>query len=255
MAQLPVAIVSAMHEEQRALMRSLRGAHTVRLAGREFHHGEIHGHPVVLVLSGIGKVAATTTTVLLLHEFNAHQLVFTGVAGGLRRGVKVGDVVVARQLLQHDMDASPLFPRFEVPLTGRSRFDADAGLADALAAAAQRCLDRADELVGAEDLNRFGIDTALVHQGLVVSGDRFVSDAAHSDALRAALPDALAVEMEGAAVAQTCADFRRPFAVLRTVSDRADANAHVDFTEFIVEVASAYTRAIVEDWLANTPPG
>jgi adenosylhomocysteine nucleosidase len=193
--------------------------------------------------------------VLLLHEFNAHQLVFTGVAGGLRRGVKVGDVVVARQLLQHDMDASPLFPRFEVPRTGRSRFDADAGLADALAAAAQRCLDRADELVGAEDLNRFGIDTALVHQGLVVSGDRFVSDAAHSDALRAALPDALAVEMEGAAVAQTCADFRRPFAVLRTVSDRADANAHVDFTEFIVEVASAYTRAIVEDWLANTPPG
>jgi adenosylhomocysteine nucleosidase len=255
MAQLPVAIVSAMHEEQRALMRSLRGAHTVRLAGREFHCGEIHGHPVVLVVSGIGKVAATTTAVLAMHEFNARQLVFTGVAGGLRRGVKVGDVVVARQLLHHDMDASPLFPRFEVPLTGRSRFDADAGLADALAAAARRCLDRGDEVVGADDMSRFGIDSALVHQGLVVSGDRFVSSAAQSEELRAALPDALAVEMEGAAVAQACADFRRPFAVLRTVSDRADANAHVDFAEFIAEVASAYTRAIVEDWLASTPHG
>ena len=255
MSRLPVAIVSAMHGELRALMGSLRDPQTVRLAGREFHHGEIHGHPVVLVLSGIGKVAATTTAVLLMHEFNARQLVFTGVAGGLRRGVKVGDVVVARQLLQHDMDASPLFPRFEVPLTGRSRFETDAGLADALAAAAQRCLDRADELIGAEHLLEFGIDTALVHQGLIVSGDRFVASVAQSDELRALQPDALAVEMEGAAVAQACADFGRPFVVLRTVSDRADGNAHVDFTRFIADVASAYTRVIVEDWLQHTPQG
>ena len=98
------------------------------LGGREFHCGSVHGHAVVLVLSGIGKVAAATTAALLIHEFKARALVFTGVAGGLRRGVKVGDVVVAQQLLQHDMDASPLFPRFEVPLSGRSRFDADARL-------------------------------------------------------------------------------------------------------------------------------
>ena len=242
-----------MHAELRALLPALRNPHTVRLAGREFHHGEIHGHPVVLVLSGIGKVAAATTAVLLLHEFNARELVFTGVAGGLRRGVKVGDVVVARQLLQHDMDASPLFPRFEVPLTGRARFDADAGLADALAGAARRCLERADALIGSAHLAGFGIAGALLHQGLVVSGDRFVASAAASDALRMLLPDALAVEMEGAAVAQACADFERPFAVLRTVSDRADDNAHVDFASFIEEVASVYTRVIVEDWLQHTP--
>ncbi|HEY8706851.1 MAG TPA: 5'-methylthioadenosine/adenosylhomocysteine nucleosidase, partial [Burkholderiaceae bacterium] len=222
MSRRPLAIVSAMHEELRALRPGLRDAQTLRLAGREFHCGSIHGHPVVLVLSGIGKVAATTTAVLLMHEFDARQLVFTGVAGGLRRGVRVGDVVVARQLLQHDMDASPLFPRFEVPLTGRSRFDADAGLADALASAARRCLDRADALIGVEHLCAFGIDSALVHEGLVVSGDRFVASLAQSDELRALQPDALAVEMEGAAVAQACADFERPFAVLRTVSDRAD---------------------------------
>ena len=249
MSRRPVAIVSAMHEELRALMPGLRDAQTLRLAGREFHCGSIHGHPVVLVLSGIGKVAATTTAVLLMHEFKVRQLVFTGVAGGLRRGVKVGDVVVARQLLQHDMDASPLFPRFEIPLTGRSRFEADANLADALAAAAQRCLDRADALIGTRHLGDFGIDAALVHQGLIVSGDRFVASEAHSSELRTLLPDALAVEMEGAAVAQACADFHRPFAVLRTISDRADANAHVAFTRFIDEVASVYTRAIVEDWL------
>lgn len=251
MSRLPVAIVSAMHEELRALLPLLRDRLSVRLAGRDFHQGTIHGRPVVLVLSGIGKVAATTTAVLLMHEFNVRQLVFTGVAGGLRRGVKVGDVVVAQQLLQHDMDASPLFPRFEIPLTGRARFDADAALVAALGAAAQRALDRADALIGTAHLGDFGIDAALVHRGLIVSGDRFVASAAHSGELRGLLPDALAVEMEGAAVAQACADFGRPFAVLRTISDRADDHAHVDFTRFIAEIASVYTRAIVEDWLQH----
>ncbi len=251
MTRQPVAIVSAMHDELRALLPLLHDPQPVRLAGRDFIHGTIHGHPVVLVLSGIGKVAAATTAVLLMHEFDALELVFTGVAGGLRRGVKVGDVVVAQQLLQHDMDASPLFPRFEVPLTGRSRFDTDAGLADALAAAAQRCLDGAVDLIGSAHLKDFEIAAPLVHRGLVVSGDRFVASAAASDELRLALPDALAVEMEGAAVAQACADFGRPFAVLRTVSDRADDSAHHDFTRFIDEVASVYTRAIVADWLVH----
>ena len=75
--------------------------------------------------------------------------------------------------------------------------------------------------------------------------------AAESDTLRAALPDALAVEMEGAAVAQVCADFGRPFAVIRTVSDRADDSAHVDFNRFIAEVASVYTREILGTWLSG----
>ena len=250
--ELPIAIVSAMHQELRALMPLLRDPLSVELAGRTFHQGTIHGHPVVLVLSGIGKVAASITTVLLLHEFHVRKLVFTGVAGGLARGVRVGDVVVAEQLLQHDMDASPLFPRFEIPLTGRSRFATHSRLADELSAAAGRCLDHADAYVGSQHLLDFAIDTPLLHRGLIASGDRFVSSEAESDALRVALPDALAVEMEGAAVAQACADFERPFVVLRTISDRADDTAHVDFGRFIDEVASVYTRVIVEDWLRHT---
>jgi len=251
----PIAIISALHDELRALLPLLSEPRPVPLGGRTFHVGEIHGEPVVLVLSGIGKVAAATTAVLLMHAFGARALLFTGVAGGLSDGVAVGDVVVATELLQHDMDASPLFPRFEVPLTGRARFAADAGLGEALAAAARRCLERADATIGAAHLARFGIDAARVHRGLVISGDRFIASQAHSDELRALLPDALAVEMEGAAVAQACADFERPFAVLRTVSDRADANAHVDFSAFIVEVASVYAHAIVDDWLRHAPRG
>jgi adenosylhomocysteine nucleosidase len=171
-------------------------------------------------------VAAATTTALLLDRFTIDALLFTGVAGGLSAGVAVGDIVLARELLQHDMDASPLFPRYEVPLSGRSRFAAEASLTRVLAVAAVETGHR-------------------VHEGLVVSGDRFVATAAESDALRAALPDALAVEMEGAAVAQVCADFARPFAVLRTVSDRADDAAHTDFGRFVKDVAADITHRVV----------
>jgi adenosylhomocysteine nucleosidase len=245
----PLAIVSAMHQELRALLPLLKNARRVELAGRSFHLGRLHGHPVVLALSGIGKVAAATTTTLLIHTFQARALVLTGVAGGLRSGVNVGDVVVAQQLLQHDLDVSPLFPRFQVPSSGRSHFDADITLADALAAAVQRCLDGADALLGAATVHAFKLEQARLHRGLVVSGDLFVSSAAQSAALRELLPDALAVEMEGAAVAQVCADSSVPFAVLRCISDRADDSAHVDFTRFIDNVASACTAAIIGDWL------
>ena len=243
------AIVSAMHEELSALLPALEQPQQVELAGRRFHIGRLHGESVVLVLSGIGKVAAATTATLLLDEVEVERIVFTGAAGGLGPGVRVGDVVLARELLQHDMDASPLFPRFEVPLTGRSRFATDAALTDALAAAALHCLNHASERIGEAHLADFGIDSPLLHQGLVISGDRFVSTAAESGALRTLLPQALAVEMEGAALAQVCADFGRPFAVIRTISDRADDSAHVDFGRFIAQVASVYTREIVGAWL------
>jgi len=251
MALQRLAIVSAMHEELRALLPSLHQPRTVHIASRRIHAGTFEGLPVVMALSGIGKVAAAATATILLTEFDADAVVLTGVAGGIGRGVRVGDVVVARQLLQHDMDASPLFPRYEVPLTGRSRFDADASLTDALATSALRSMARAAELLGEAHLADFDIESPVVHQGLVASGDRFVATAAESRALAQALPDALAVEMEGAALAQVCHDFGRPFAVLRTISDRADDDAHADFTRFIAEVASVYTRVILHDWLSD----
>ena len=240
-----IAIVSAMREELRALLALLEGARTERRAGRDFHVGTIDGHDVMLALSGIGKVAAAATTALVFDAFDARALWLTGVAGGLAEGIAVGDVVIARTLLQHDMDASPIFPRYEVPLTGRSRFAADAAMADTLAAACGAVLQAPHPA-----LARLGIERPRLHNGLVISGDRFVATAAESAALRAALPDALAVEMEGAAVAQVCADFERPFAVLRTVSDRADDAAHVDFVRFVDEVAAEYSRDIVRAALA-----
>src|ERR1700740_1628677 len=128
-----LAIVGAMPEEIAALRPCLASLRTERRAGRDFHFGRLDGHDVILVRCGIGKVAAATTTAVLLDAFDAAALLFTGVAGGLGEGVRVGDIVVATTLLQHDMNAEPLFPRWEVPLTGRARFEAAAAGAGGLA--------------------------------------------------------------------------------------------------------------------------
>ena len=236
-----LAIVGAMHEEIAALRPCLADPRCERRAGREFHFGRLDGHDVILVRCGIGKVAAATTTAVLLDAFDATALLFTGVAGGLGAGVRVGDIVVATTLLQHDMNAEPLFPRWEVPLTGRARFDADPAWTDRLL--------QAGRSLAATDAHALA---ATLHAGLVISGDRFVATRAESEQLRAALPDALAVEMEGAAVAQVCHDFGRPFGVVRTVSDRADDAAHGDFQRFVRDVAAPYSRDIVRAALSRT---
>lgn len=230
---MPTAIVSAMHEELAAVLALMPDEARQSVAGREFWVGHLHGREVVAVLSRIGKVAAATTAAVLIERFRISEIVFTGVAGGLGSGVAVGDVVVADSFLQHDLDASPIFPRYEVPLYGTSRFRTDAALTERLAAAVTRALPR-----------------QRLHRGLVISGDRFVSTDAECRALQAALPEALAVEMEGAAVAQVCHDCGVPFAAVRTISDRADDGAAIDFTRFVREVASRHSAAIVQALLA-----
>lgn len=249
-----IGIMSAMHEELSAVLAQMSDEQCVSVAGRDFWLGHWHGHAVVAVLSRIGKVSAATTATVLLERFHVDTLVFTGVAGGLGSGVRVGDVVVANGFVQHDMDASPLFPRHEVPLYGRARFETDVNLSAQLAEAGQQVLAKAAQHLGAGTLADFQLDSPRVHQGLVISGDRFVATSTESQALRLALPDALAVEMEGAAVAQVCHDYAVPFAAVRTISDRADDAAHTDFNRFIREVASRYSLAILSQWLTNRPP-
>ncbi|MBS0317714.1 MAG: 5'-methylthioadenosine/adenosylhomocysteine nucleosidase [Proteobacteria bacterium] len=241
------AILSALAQEQQGLLHDLRHARRVQHAGREFWLGELAGQPVVLALSRVGKVAAATTATALIERFAAQRLLFVGVAGALAPRLAVGDVVVADGFVQHDLDASPLFPRYELPLYGRSRIACDAPLSELLHRAAQAAL---------AGLGSEGAAPAL-HRGLVASGDRFVSGFAEAGALRHALldagHDALAVEMEGAAVAQVCLDYGRPFVAVRTISDRADDQAHVDFTEFIEQVARRHAHDIVRAWLSQLP--
>jgi adenosylhomocysteine nucleosidase len=244
----PIAILSALAEEQTGLLDALSERQEVVQGGRSYWCGLLYGQPVVLALSRIGKVAAATTATALISHFGVRSMLFTGVAGGLAHGVRVGDLVVADGLLQHDMDASPLFARYEVPLLGRAIFPTDAELRLSLQQACALALD---------GLALLQSQTPSVHTGLVVSGDRFVSGAAEAATLRSDLHRAghqpLAVEMEGAAVAQVCADYGVPLALVRTISDRADDDAHRDFSVFVEEVASVYARAVVRCWLQLLP--
>jgi len=246
-----IGIMSAMHEELAAVLAAMPDEQRLSVAGRDFWVGHWQGHAVVAVLSRIGKVAAATTATVLIERFGVGRIVFTGVAGGLGPGVKVGDVVLARSLVQHDMDASPLFPRHEVPLYGRSRFETDGGLSDSLQRAVQAVLADVQQHVGPKAVVEFALQSVRLHEGLIASGDRFVSSTTECRSLQQALPEALAVEMEGAAVAQVCADYGVPFAALRTISDRADDDAHADFSRFIRAVASRYSVAMLSQWLKS----
>ena len=202
-------------------------------------------------LSKIGKVAAATTAAALIERFGVGRIVFSGVAGGLKKGVNAGDVVVASSFLQHDLDVSPPYPQFEVPFYGRARFSTDSAMSQQLRVAAQAALADCAASSGFADSN--------VHTGLIASGDRFMGAASGSLALQTALlaagQDALAVdmememEMEGEAVAQVWRDYSVPFAAVRTISDRADDGAHVDFQDFVDTVAGDYACRILRHFL------
>jgi len=247
---MTTAILSALPEEQAGLHHSLEQPVCIRHAGRSFWQGHLHGQPVVLALSGIGKVAAATTATALIERFGATRVVFTGVAGGVGEGVQVGDVVVAQDYVQHDMDATPLFARWQVPGYGDVRLPCDPALSGLLSAAAQSCVAQATSQLESQWLAPI---KPRLHQGLMASGDQFVTSAEVSKALRANLlaagHDVLAVEMEGAAVAQVCIDYGVPFAAVRAISDRADDQAVIDFPRFIRTVASHYADHIVRGLL------
>ena len=247
-AQRPLGVLAALPQELGDLVEAMRaesGVRTVTHGRRDYHLGTVHGAPCVVTLARIGKVAAAATVSALIHAFDVDAVVFTGVAGGVGREVRIGDVVVADTLLQHDLDASPLFPRFEVPLLGLARFAADRVLAGQLVAAAERFI--AEE--GAALAQHFGTAMPQMHRGLIISGDQFVASAAAVELLRDALPDALAVEMEGAAIAQVCHEYGVPCAIVRTVSDTADVHAPASFASFLTEIAGTYSNGILKRFL------
>ena len=196
-----LAIIAALPEELSAIVEAARGEGEIRtetVAGITLMHATLAGRQVLLARSGVGKVAAAATAAILAERVTG--MILVGTAGGLGPNVNPGDVVIATELLQHDLDARPLWDRWVSPVVGLARIPVDPYLTAALAAAA----------VGAcsahrAELSALGFGEPAVHPGLVISGDLFVATAEGSAQLRAELPDALAVEMEGAAVAQVCA--------------------------------------------------
>jgi adenosylhomocysteine nucleosidase len=214
-----IGLIGAMVEEIRLMEEKLERETVTVKAGIRFMEGTLNGKPVVLCKSGVGKVNAAVCTQILIDRFGADAVIFTGVAGALDPSLDIGDVVVSTECVQHDMDASPLgFPRGTIPFADMSVFPADPELVR-LAYEASRALPGGRAL-----------------KGRVLSGDQFVADRETVRRLHEEL-QGVCVEMEGAAVAQVCAMNGVPYVVIRSMSDKADGSAHVNFAEFAVQVA------------------
>jgi adenosylhomocysteine nucleosidase len=241
-----LGIISALHEEQQGLVEAMERPYKLIHGMREVWVGQLWEIDAVCVLSRIGKVAAAMTATLLVEKFGVTHILFTGVAGAGDKSIRVGDVVVAESLVQHDMDASPLFPRHEVPLTGLTHFPSDRQMALQLAASARSFLETGlEDAIDPQERAAFALQAPRVHRGLIASGDQFLASRERINALGAALPGVLAVEMEGAAVAQVCFELGIPFGVIRTISDNANENAATDFMRFVKSVAARYAFDIV----------
>ena len=244
-----IGILGAMAQEIDEVKALLTEKTIVKIANREFVVGKIGHVRCVVAFSKWGKVAATITATLLIQEFGVTDLFFIGTAGALADGLKVGDIVVSQRLVQHDLDARPMISRFELPLLNRVYVNSDPELTLLAGKAVSILLEKGvEQMVGEEAVKEFSLAPKL-YFGDIASGDQFINSDAKRQEILGLLPDVLCVEMEGAAVAQVCLEFGVPFTVIRTISDTADHNARVDFGKFIVEVANAYSRAIVSEIL------
>ena len=248
---MKIGILSAMQEEFDLLLSEVKNPRTTSLGMREYIEGTLYGKDVVLVFSQWGKTASASTTANLINVFKIDQLIFTGVAGGLADTAKIGDIVIARRLLQHDVDASPFMRRYYVPLVGAYGIATDEKLSDELACAAQDFVDNISRYISDEDRAEFSLSNVLVHRKNIATGDQFIKSSDVRNRIMEDLPDMYAVEMEGAAVAQVCWEHKIPFAVMRTISDTANEHSPMDYPKFLHRVASIYSLYIMKNYIEH----
>lgn len=243
-----IGIMSAMREEIIALIDNLLIEDKVVKGMRTYYRGRLWNKDVVLVFSRWGKVASATTATHLINDFGVSEILFTGVAGAIDPSIDIGDVVIGQELYQHDMDASPLVEIYEVPLLSKKSFSTHVERNVLLVSAVKRFLQQIEEFLSPSQLAFFDITDPKSTAGHIASGDQFISDIQVIDKIRKDLPGVLCVEMEGAAVAQVCFEYQVPFNIIRTISDNANDNSHVDFPRFASEVASEYALGIIKNY-------
>lgn len=245
-----LGIMGAMPEEIDALLPHLAGGSATVHAGRRFVRGRLWGQDAAVVFSRWGKVAAASTATELIVRHGVERIVFVGIAGALDPGLAPGDVVVARRLVQHDLDASPFFPPGVVPLLGVREFVADEAMSEGLLAAAESFL-LARRRGGACTTTRADGARARAVRADVASGDRVIASREDARGVLSCVPGAACVEMEGAAVAQVCFEHSVPFACVRTISDAADHAVVESVRPFFEGLAGEYAVGILSRWIGT----
>lgn len=220
-------ILGALEAEVAEYREQLEGRQDEVWGLSTLSRGKLAGHPVVVAATGVGKSMAALVAQHLVDTEGPERLIFTGIAGALNADLAVGDMVVASDSLQHDLDARGAgFARGEVPFSGIRLIPADRGLAEAALS--------------------YPADGFRVVSGRILTGDLFLTRS-FSDAYDYLVSELHgdAVEMEGASAGLVALINHLPFLLLRVLSDRADGSAEVDFKTFL-PVASRRTLGVVE---------
>ena len=228
---MSIAIIAAMEEEVAILKSHIINCQTTTILGTEFFTGQIAGCDIVLLKSGIGKVAAAAGTTLLLNHFQVEKVINTGSAGGLSSHLNIGDIVISTCATYHDADLTAFGYEYGQMAGCPVDFAAD----HALQQLAKNCVEK-------QGLSAIS--------GLIASGDMFINSKEKRQQISKLLPDTIAVEMEAAAIAHVCWMFGVPFVVVRAISDNGDEASAISFDEFL-PLAAKHSSQIVEAMLAE----
>ena len=224
-----IGIIGAMELEVEELKSRLVGEKVTKKAGMDFHEGFLGGAPVVIVRCGIGKVNAALCVQILADLFEVTHVINTGVAGSLNAKLDIGDILISKDAVHHDMDVSPLgYAPGIVPQMAESYFKAD-----------ERLIELA--MNSCEKVN----PDIRAMKGRVVSGDQFIASREVKDRL-VSLFHGDCAEMEGASIAHGAYLNQIPFVILRAISDKADDSAQMDYPSF-EKAAAGHCARLVED--------
>ena len=229
---MKAGIIGAMEPEVAILKGQLTNPEVTKIAGFTFYQGQLNGDDVVIVQSGIGKVAAALATALLIDKFSPDYVVNTGSAGGFDQSLKVGDIVVSSEVRYHDVNLTVFGYEIGQLPANPAAFIPHPTLVEA----AKKGIEKLDNI------------NTLV--GLITTGDTFMTADEDIAKARANFPTMAAVEMEGAAIAQTCHKFDVPFVVIRSMSDIAGKESPSSFEAYL-ETASVNSSQLVLNMLAE----
>ncbi len=235
-----------MQEEIQALLHELKDVSKTVKGMRTYYTGTLFNKNVVIVFSRWGKVAAAATTTQLINDFKVKEIIFTGVAGAIHHKLNIGDIVIGKNLYQHDLNAFPFYEKFEIPILKKKFLETNN--AAKLLEATNLFLATYHQYISLEDAKLFDITIPRVVYGDIASGDQFISSLKKIKKLNKSLPTAICVEMEGAAVAQVCFEYDIPFSIIRIISDKANDNATIDFPKFAHDIASKYALGILKNY-------
>lgn len=229
-----IGIIAAMSEEKDLLVDEAEIDHTDTIGGLDFHVGTLCGKPVVIAGSGIGKVLSSSAMTAMLNNYDISKVIFTGVAGGVSDDVKVLDVVVADKLVQHDY-GTITNDGFEWTYGNTGEEVGDEGWFYSDPELADLAYESAVKIIGEDN----------THRGVIATGDQFIVSEDYVEKLQEDF-DALACEMEGAAIASVCSLYDKPFVIIRAMSDKADGKAHETYENFMETAADNSSRIVME---------